>query len=127
MKIEHDWFLMNSSICFLVFLIAIDIVYNLEEDIKLCDGFLSAGFGLMMSQTVISHKIVFFVGIMISLLKISCQLIKNTKKTIVNGGVDSQNQYVIIDILDEEPHNDLLTAMKIAKHVAILSFVVTSM
>lgn len=58
LKIETDTVLMNDLLSFVFFLIVIDYVYDIDEDVKLCDGYLFAGFGLMTAQKVIPQWVI---------------------------------------------------------------------
>lgn len=63
MKIGNDLDLMNSSLCFLVFLLVKEARFPYEDDIAVFDGFLYTGFAMMQSQHKISQWLEFLVCI----------------------------------------------------------------
>ncbi|VVA99875.1 unnamed protein product [Arabis nemorensis] len=63
MNFREDMKLMNFSLAFLIYLLTIEARYHVEDTVALCEGFLFAGFGLMMAQKAIPMWIVVLVGL----------------------------------------------------------------
>nr|VDD20573.1 unnamed protein product [Brassica rapa] len=57
-KIHSDRHLMYSSITFFLFLVIVDLLYDVEDAIAICDGYVFAGYGLMLNQEVIPKKFI---------------------------------------------------------------------
>lgn len=57
-KIHNDRHLMYASITFFLFLVIVDLLYDVEDAIAICDGYVFAGYGLMLNQEVIPKKFI---------------------------------------------------------------------
>ena len=57
-KIHSDRHLMYASITFFLFLVIVDLLYDVEDAIAICDGYVFAGYGLMLNQEVIPKKFI---------------------------------------------------------------------
>ncbi|XP_010518488.1 PREDICTED: ribonucleoside-diphosphate reductase large subunit-like isoform X2 [Camelina sativa] len=111
-KMESDMFLMNTSLFFLFYLIAMDHIYDTNEHVGLCDGILFAGFGLMTEENTIPQFVVICVGSVLCFLKNFRQLWK------CHGGSQLE---------DGDGDDDSLTAdnMGKARTVAVISYFAT--
>ncbi|CAN8242576.1 unnamed protein product [Cochlearia groenlandica] len=80
LMIHNDGFLIQSSVFFYGYLLAIDYIYNLEDVLAILDDYVFAGYGLCLSQDLMNHVVVGFTWLTFCFLKNYVRALRKTLK-----------------------------------------------